>query len=147
METAKALPIPKERLLNTCFLLFCLCMIDAIFTDFGIRYGHIQEANPFVRSLYDMNVIAFYMMKAGLPILLFILMQYMKPSQLVRNFNRCCINYLHACYPCPYFMDHRRHRIHLVVGLAALNILATINPVMSAMTLITNGVPLSGIPG
>lgn len=86
METAKALPIPKERLLNTCFLLFCLCMIDAIFTDFGIRYGHIQEANPFVRSLYDMNVIVFYMMKAGLPILLFILMQYMKPSQLVRNF-------------------------------------------------------------
>ena len=86
METAKALPIPKERLLNTCFLLFCLCMIDAIFTDFGIRYGHIQEANPFVRSLYDMNVIAFYIMKAGLPILLFILMQYMKPSQLVRNF-------------------------------------------------------------
>ncbi len=85
METAKALPNSKERLLNTCFLLFCLCMIDAIFTDFGIRYGHIQEANPFVRSLYDMNVIAFYMMKAGLPILLFILMQYMKPSHLVRN--------------------------------------------------------------
>jgi hypothetical protein len=86
METVKALPISKERLLNTCFLLFCLCMIDAVFTDFGIRYGHIQEANPFVRSLYDMNVIAFYMMKASLPILLFILMHYVKPSQLIRNF-------------------------------------------------------------
>ena len=85
METAKALPISKERLLNTCFLLFCLCMIDAVFTDFGIRYGHIQEANPFVRSLYDLNIIAFYIMKASLPILLFILMNYMKPSQMVRN--------------------------------------------------------------
>ena len=85
METAKALPISKERLLNTCFLLFCLCMIDAVFTDFGIRFGHIQEANPFVRSLYDLNIIAFYIMKASLPILLFILMNYMKPSQLIRS--------------------------------------------------------------
>lgn len=85
METAKALPASKDRLLNTCFLLFCLCMIDAIFTDFGIRYGHIQEANPFVRSIYDMNIIAFYVMKASLPLLLFILMQYTKPSAFVRN--------------------------------------------------------------
>lgn len=85
METAKALPISKDRILNTCFLLFCLCMIDAIFTDFGIRNGHIEEANPFIRSLYDMNVIAFYLLKASLPILLFIFMHYMKPSLLVRN--------------------------------------------------------------
>ncbi|MFS0689078.1 DUF5658 family protein [Sporosarcina sp. 179-K 8C2 HS] len=85
METAKALPSSNDRLLNTCFLLFCLCMIDAIFTDFGIRYGHIQEANPFVRSLYDVNVIAFYLMKASLPILLFFLMHFTKPSQLVKN--------------------------------------------------------------
>jgi len=85
MESVKAMPTPKDRLLNTCFLLFCLCMIDAIFTDFGIRYGHIEEANPFVRSLYDVNVIAFYLLKASLPILLFLLMQYMKPSQIVRN--------------------------------------------------------------
>ncbi|MFC5603871.1 DUF5658 family protein [Sporosarcina koreensis] len=85
MESVKALPTPKDRLLNTCFLLFCLCMIDAIFTDFGIRYGHIEEANPFVRSLYDVNVIAFYLLKASLPILLFILMHYMKPSYIIRN--------------------------------------------------------------
>lgn len=85
METVKALPTSKDRLLNTCFLLFCLCMIDAIFTDFGIRFGHIEEANPFVRSLYDMNVIAFYLLKASLPILLFILMHYMRPSFIIRN--------------------------------------------------------------
>lgn len=85
METVKALPTSKDRLLNTCFLLFCLCMIDAIFTDFGIRFGHIEEANPLVRSLYDMNVIAFYLLKASLPILLFILMHYMRPSLIIRN--------------------------------------------------------------
>lgn len=85
METANALPISKDHLLNTCFLLFCLCMLDAIFTDLGIRYDHIEEANPFVRSLYDMNVIAFYLLKASLPILLFMLMHYMKPSLLIRN--------------------------------------------------------------
>ncbi|MCG7346074.1 DUF5658 family protein [Sporosarcina sp. ACRSL] len=85
METTKALPSSKDRLLHTCFLLFCLCMIDAIFTDFGIRYGHIQEANIFVRFLYESNVVAFYLMKASLPILLFIVMHFLKPSQLVRN--------------------------------------------------------------
>lgn len=85
METAKALPISKDRLLNTCFLLFCLCMIDATFTDIGIRYGHIQEANPFIRSIYDFNVATFYLTKACLPILLFFLLQYTKPSLLIRN--------------------------------------------------------------
>ncbi|WP_432358234.1 DUF5658 family protein [Sporosarcina sp. UB5] len=85
MESAKVLQTSKDRLVNTCFLLFCLCMIDAIFTDFGIRQGHIKEANPFVYSVYDMNVIAFYLLKASLPILLFVLMHYMKPSFLVRN--------------------------------------------------------------
>lgn len=85
METVKALPTPKDRLVNTCFLLFCLCMIDAIFTDFGIRFGHIEEANPFVRSLYEKNVIAFYLLKASLPILLYILMHYMKPSFIIKN--------------------------------------------------------------
>lgn len=45
-------------------------------------------------------------------------------------------------------MDYYCPCIHLVVvGLAVLNMFATINPVMRAMTLITNGVPLSGIPG
>lgn len=60
-------------------------MLDAIFTDFGIRYGHIEEANPFVRSLYEMNVFAFYLLKASLPILLYVLMHYMRPSLLFRN--------------------------------------------------------------
>ena len=63
------------------------------------------------------------------------------------KFTCSCTYHLHARYPCPYFMDNYCHCIHLVVELAALNILATIKPVMSAMTLITNGVPLSGIPG
>lgn len=85
METVKTIPLQKDHLLNTCFLLFCLCMIDAIFTDFGIRYGHIEEANPFVRYLYDMNVIAFYLLKASLPFVLFILMHYMKPSSFIKN--------------------------------------------------------------
>ncbi|MCM3743573.1 DUF5658 family protein [Sporosarcina luteola] len=85
METVKAMPSSKDRLLNTCFLLFCLCMIDAIFTDFGIRYGHIEEANPLVRSLYDLNIIAFYLLKSSLPIILFLFMKYMKPSLLVKN--------------------------------------------------------------
>lgn len=60
-------------------------MLDAIFTDFGIRYGHIEEANPFVRSLYEMNVFAFYLLKASLPILLYVLMHNMRPSLLIRN--------------------------------------------------------------
>ncbi|MCM3637196.1 DUF5658 family protein [Sporosarcina luteola] len=85
MDTVKAMPTSKDRLLNTCFLLFCLCMIDAIFTDFGIRYGHIEEANPLVRSLYDINIIAFYLMKSSLPIILFLFMKYMKPSVVVKN--------------------------------------------------------------
>lgn len=64
-----------------------------------------------------------------------------------QELTRCYPYYLHTSDFHPYFMDYHRVCIHLVDGLAALKIFATIKPVISAMTLITNGVPLSGIPG
>lgn len=86
METTKALPTSKDRLLNTCFLLFCLCLIDAIFTDFGIRYGHISESNPIMRYIYEANIVIFYFVKISLPALLFTLMHFCKPSKYLRYF-------------------------------------------------------------
>lgn len=85
METTKTLPQSKDRLLNTCFLLFCLCLMDALFTDLGLRNGHIQESNPFIRYIYDLSIALFYFVKLSLPFFLFTLMRFVKPSTYLKN--------------------------------------------------------------
>ena len=55
-------------------LLICLivlCLFDATATDVGIQSGYIGEGNPFMKSLYDWNRIAFYACKLLLPLLLY----------------------------------------------------------------------------
>ncbi|MDI2587522.1 DUF5658 family protein [Psychrobacillus sp. NEAU-3TGS] len=49
--------------------LLILAIFDSIFTDFGIRYGHISEANPFMRFVYENNIAIFYSIKIILPLL------------------------------------------------------------------------------
>lgn len=85
METVNTLQAPRNRILHTCFLLVCLCVIDAIFTDLGIRNGHIQEVNPLMKFIYEMNIVVFYLSKIILPIILLSLMHFVKPSTLLRN--------------------------------------------------------------
>lgn len=73
METARTLPQSRSRLWNASFLLLCLSMIDAIFTDLGLRQGLIEEFNPLMRSIYEMNIPVFYLIKFCLPLALLFL--------------------------------------------------------------------------
>ncbi|AXI00588.1 hypothetical protein DV702_13175 [Sporosarcina sp. PTS2304] len=70
MNTVKDFPVQQSRLLYAGFLLACLCLVDAVFTDYGLRFGHIQEANPLIAVLYNQSILLFYIIKLGLPLLL-----------------------------------------------------------------------------
>ncbi|WP_431312319.1 DUF5658 family protein [Sporosarcina oncorhynchi] len=72
-------------MVHSCFLLVCLCVIDTFFTDFGIRQGHIQEANPFMSLIYNWSIIGFYAFKILLPTSLLIMVYFMKPSTVIRQ--------------------------------------------------------------
>ena len=84
MDTVKALPQSKNRMLNASFLLLCLSCIDAIFTDLGLRQGLIQEANPITRYIYDTDVFLFYLLKFCLPLLLLYLVTVVAPRFYLR---------------------------------------------------------------
>lgn len=51
-------------------ILLILAAFDALFTDFGIQSHHITESNPIMRSIYEINVTGFYIVKIALPVLL-----------------------------------------------------------------------------
>ncbi|QTD41475.1 DUF5658 family protein [Sporosarcina sp. Te-1] len=77
METARTLPHSRSRLWNASFLLLCLSMMDAIFTDLGLRQGLIEEFNPIMRTIYEMNIALFYFVKFILPLSLLFLVTKM----------------------------------------------------------------------
>lgn len=70
METTKRLPRTEHRVENASFLLVCLSLMDALFTDFGLRLGTIEEANILMNTIYETNILLFYAIKIGLPLLL-----------------------------------------------------------------------------
>lgn len=51
-------------------ILLILAAFDALFTDFGIQSHQITESNPIMRSIYEINVTGFYIVKIALPVLL-----------------------------------------------------------------------------
>lgn len=84
MNTVKDFPIQQNRLLNAGFLLACLCLLDAVFTDYGLRTGHIEEANLFVTFMYDKSIFLFYAVKLGLPLLLLYMLTIQSSGVVVR---------------------------------------------------------------
>lgn len=86
MVNVKELPLRQNRLLNAGFLLLCLCVLDAALTDYGLRSGHIQEANPLVAFLYEFNIFLFYAVKLGLPLVLLYLVTHSSAGILLRIF-------------------------------------------------------------
>ncbi|MFD2672548.1 DUF5658 family protein [Marinicrinis sediminis] len=52
------------------FALVLFCLLDAIFTDIGLRFNWIEEANPVMAIVYVMHPIFFYVVKLALPALL-----------------------------------------------------------------------------
>ncbi|WP_419961259.1 DUF5658 family protein [Psychrobacillus sp. BM2] len=62
--------LPRNRLIKMGIILLILAAFDALFTDFGIQSHHITESNPIMRSIYEINVTGFYIVKIALPVLL-----------------------------------------------------------------------------
>ena len=73
----------RSLLLFASILLLFLALFDATFTDFGIRYHYIQEANPLMRSLYEKSILSFYVTKLILPILLFFILLRVEPKPII----------------------------------------------------------------
>lgn len=84
MENIKELPLERNRLLNAGFLLLCLCILDSALTDYGLRSGQIQEANPLVAFLYEQNILLYYAVKIGLPLVLLYLVTAARGGVLLR---------------------------------------------------------------
>ncbi|OCT14586.1 hypothetical protein A8709_17110 [Paenibacillus pectinilyticus] len=64
-------------------LLLILCFSDALFTDVGLHLSFIEELNPFIRSLYEWHVIAYYAVKLIFPVTLMILYPYIHQKMWV----------------------------------------------------------------
>lgn len=62
--------LPRNNLTKMGIILLILAAFDAVFTDFGIQHHLIAEANPVMRSIYEVNVTGFYVIKIALPVLL-----------------------------------------------------------------------------
>ncbi|WP_078553391.1 DUF5658 family protein [Bacillus alkalicellulosilyticus] len=58
------------------FLLLLLSVADATFTDIGIKYFGVTEANPLMDYVYHQSIILFYAIKVALPCLLLLLIPY-----------------------------------------------------------------------
>jgi len=61
-----------------------LAILDAVFTHIGLQGGHISEANPLMRILYDFNIGLFFVVKILLPLILMILMRKLEPKPIIQ---------------------------------------------------------------
>lgn len=71
----------KSKLL---VLLLILCFFDALFTDIGLQLAFIQEANPFIRHLYEWHIIAYYLVKLIFPLALMLIYPYIRQKLWVQ---------------------------------------------------------------
>ncbi|WP_025786282.1 DUF5658 family protein [Sporosarcina sp. D27] len=67
------------------WLLLGLSLVDALATDFGLRFELIEEANPMMDYVYESSVIGFYFVKLVLPISLFTLQSVVARSRFVQR--------------------------------------------------------------
>lgn len=74
----------RNSLLIAGIILFTFAICDAIFTDIGLRYEHIEEANPIMRVVYETSITAFYLIKISLPLILLFLITNIKPRPYFR---------------------------------------------------------------
>ena len=73
----------QNRLLHLGIILFILAILDALFTDIGIKNQLITESNPIMRKIYNMSVTGFYIIKIALPILLIGIITKLEKTQFI----------------------------------------------------------------
>lgn len=69
----------------TVALLFGLSVFDASATDFGLRFGIIEEVNPWMNYIYLKSIFAFYFIKIVLPISLLAIHSFSARSRIVQH--------------------------------------------------------------
>ncbi|RBW69900.1 hypothetical protein DS031_08560 [Bacillus taeanensis] len=67
------------------FLLCILCLLDAVFTDIGLRKHLINEQNPLMEAFYQKDIKLFYIVKLGLPICLLLLLYKYQIRKIITN--------------------------------------------------------------
>jgi len=60
----------QKKWLISSYIFMVLNLLDAGFTDFGLRHGFVTEANPLMDWLYQCHIGLFYLIKIMFPILL-----------------------------------------------------------------------------
>jgi hypothetical protein len=82
---------------NKIALLLCiLCLLDAAFTDIGLRNKFIDELNPLMAYFYSQDIKLFYMFKLGLPTALIYLLYKFKIRKRITN-TLLYVNILYTC--------------------------------------------------
>lgn len=76
--------------------LLALCISDAICTDIGLRANWVSELNPFIKEVYDWNIVAYYVVKIFLPIVLILIYPYVKTNKSIQLGITCCL-LLYVC--------------------------------------------------
>lgn len=77
--------LPSQRKpLILAFSILSLAIFDTISTDFGIRQGHITEANPLMRFIYENNIPFFYSIKIILPLLFIYIITKLQPKKYIQ---------------------------------------------------------------
>ncbi|MDW0110243.1 DUF5658 family protein [Sporosarcina aquimarina] len=72
-------------------LLILLSVFDAGTTDFGLRFGLIDEANPLMSYVYSYSIFAFYFIKLGLPFSLVAFHSFVAHSRVIHRLLSFCI--------------------------------------------------------
>ena len=93
----------RNNLLNAGIFLLLLAIFDSIFTDIGIRYDYISEANPLMQSVYETSVLGFYVIKISFPLLLLYLLTKIEPNSYVRFLIGFTVLFIVLYYPSIFF--------------------------------------------
>lgn len=89
------------------FLLFA-SLLDALFTDTGLRVGGMVEANPLMRYIYEHAYVLFYPIKIALPCLLLFILPKLKTNRSIRFLLPTSVMiygfvlFLHMCWMAQY---------------------------------------------
>lgn len=63
----------NEKAVYAVFLLLLLSILDAFYTDLGLRNNFITEANPLMNAVYEKTTFGFYALKFLLPLIMLII--------------------------------------------------------------------------
>jgi len=97
--------------MNTATMIFLLCAIDAILTTAGLSLHLIEEGNPLMHYLIELNVGLFFVVKLGLPMILLLVIPLVNKSWIYHLMNVTVVLYVfiniyHLAWFLPYLLTN-----------------------------------------